>query len=193
MTRIVISVLILISSSAYCQNSTDEQNSEMVKYFYNLPIDSCFSTILKKSSEIKLLSEVRRNEVEKSIGFSVNKPKNQSDSITIRIYHSLVAIGGSPNYESPMVYEQQAIKTNFFADSVNAFLFFQTQKTILDGMIHRFTPTEIEKANQQEIIYALPVEGNLETYQIHYSFVKENGLYMVKLRHIKTFSNDQCN
>jgi hypothetical protein len=215
--RIILVVLIIISHGAYCQDNSVNQKSEFnydtfsklpvdscldyatyqisefEEYFYYLPIDSCYYTILKRSTDNKSLTETNRKESQKSLSFVVNKPDNLSDSIVVRIYQSLVAIGGSINHESPIIYEQVAVKTSFFSDSLNANIYFETLNSEIDNMKHCPPPFERQKGNLLEIIYWFPVESKKEHFQVRCSYLMQNGLYIVKLKLERTFGDNHCN
>lgn len=159
------------------------------KFFYDLPIDSCSQPIISAIKSKNLGNSRFPNENQYRINNDLYENNSNLDSIVLNVNCFQVAIGGSPNQVSPMVYEQWLTQTAYFNNRSSAEMIFKGLKSELDTFDEK--PYFNTKSNEIEWVYwfGSNVES-VQSRQIHLAYDAES--IKVKISYRIIFYENTC-
>ena len=162
------------------------------KFYYNLPVDSCIGYIAAQIVETNYF----KVQVSEQNAFSVKQgyfsESLQLDSVLLKLDCFSVAIGGSPNQISPIVYEQWLTNSFYFKNQEMANEFFLKQKSDLESLAYS-SNLNVQKRNEIEFVFMLEPNANYVSHrQIHLTFEKDSGVVSMAYRLIYTQNNCNC-
>ena len=180
--------MILIVLSLKCIGQT---TSKIQKFYYNLPIDSCIEYIKNQITDSNLFKNPSQIGNEFRINTNFIQDNQQIDSVILKINCSGVAVGGSKNQISPIVYEQWITNVFIFKSYAAANEFFVHRKRELELFLGN---PYLNEKNKKEIdyVYSLDTVLNRITYrQIHLMLEKDSA--KVAMNYQLAYAYNFCN